>query len=134
MLAWLRQGIKAPAPLPHPLLQASCLSERLNGHGLLQQLELDNHPLLSVVVAALAAATFWPSKRPLKSATDTVRDLAGRAAFAGLSAAVGAELWAGKGLLSLLEIETGVGVISEVEAVLAGLLLLVLTGPRAKHA
>lgn len=59
-----------------------------------------------------------------------MRQLAGRAAFGGLAAALVAEVWAGKGLLALLEVETGAQALSEVEALLAALLLLVLTGPR----
>ncbi|KAI3435598.1 hypothetical protein D9Q98_001663 [Chlorella vulgaris] len=112
------------------VLGASLLSERLNGQGLLAQLELDNSPLLVVVVAALVAGVAWPAPRKLTTATDVVRDVTGRLAFGGLASAVGAELWANKGLLSLLEVETGVGMLSEIEAVLAASLLLVLTGPR----
>jgi hypothetical protein len=96
----------------------------------LAQLELDNSPLLVVVVAALVAGVAWPAPRKLTTATDVVRDVTGRLAFGGLASAVGAELWANKGLLSLLEVETGVGMLSEIEAVLAASLLLVLTGPR----
>lgn len=61
---------------------------------------------------------------------EAVRQLAGRAAFGGLSAALAVEVWTGKGLLALLEIETGAAALSEAEALLAALLLLVLTGPR----
>lgn len=127
-------------PTAPPILlsssQASLLSERLNGAGLVQQLELDLpalEPLLVLLAAGTAAAAVWPSKRKLHTVVEVVRDVAGRAAFAALSAAIAAELLSGQGLLTLLHIDTGVGAITEAEALLAGLLLLVLTGPR-RHA
>ena len=111
------------------------MSERLNGVSLVEQLELD-HPniesLLAAISAALAAAAAWPSKRKAGNATDFIRGLAGRLAFGGLSAAVAAEMLAGKGLLALMQIETGAQALSEVEAVLVAGLLLVLTVPPRK--
>lgn len=112
------------------------MSERLHGEGLLQQLELDHptiQPVLMAAAAALAVAAAWPSGRKLSTFTDLVRDIAGRLAFSGLSAAISAELLAGEGVLTLLRIETGAEALSEVEAVVAALILLVLTGPRRKQ-
>ncbi|KAI7845173.1 hypothetical protein COHA_001218 [Chlorella ohadii] len=115
------------------VLGAALVSERVNGYGLIEQLELDYpgiQPLLLGVAALLALAAVWPARRKAQDAVELVRQLAGRAAFGGLSAALAAEVWAGKGLLALLEVETGAQALSESEAVLAALLLLVLTGPR----
>jgi hypothetical protein len=111
------------------------VSERLNGVSLVEQLELDHpniEPLLAAISAALAAAAAWPSKRKAVGAADFIRGLAGRLAFGGLSAAVAAEMLAGKGLLALMQIETGAQALSEVEAVLVAGLLLVLTVPPRK--
>ena len=102
----------------------------------MQQLELDLptlQPLLVLLAVSTAAAAVWRTKRKLQTVVEVVRDAAGRAAFGGLAAAIAAELLSGQGLLTLLHFDTGVGAITEVEALLAGLLLLVLTGPR-RHA
>lgn len=98
----------------------------------MQQLELGHphiEPVLIGIAGILAVAAVWPSKHKAANAAELVRQLAGRAAFGGLAAAVAAEVWAGKGLLALLEVGTGEA-LSEVEAVLAVLLMFVLTGPR----
>lgn len=82
----------------------------------------------------LAAAAVWPAKRRGVLVADLVRDLAGRAAFAGLAAAVAAEVATGQGLLALLGVGTGAEALSEVEGGLAVMLLLVLTKPKRRSA
>lgn len=109
------------------------MSERINGCGIVQQLELDHphiEPVLLGVAGILAVAAAWPAKRKAADATELIRQLAGRAAFGGLAAALVAEVWMGKGLLALLEVETGAEALTEAEALLAALLMMVLTKPR----
>lgn len=87
-------------------------------------------PLLLGISGWLAAAAVWPAKRRGTLFADLVRDAAGRAAFAGLAAAIAAEVYTGQGLLALLGVGTGAEVLSEMEGGLAVLLLLVLTKPK----
>lgn len=112
-------------------MQAALISERLYGEGIVAVLEL-NHPrikpLLWGTAGLLALAAAWPAKQRAENATALVRQLAGRLAFAGLSASLVTELVTGNGLLALLEIETGAQ-LSEAEAILAALTMLVLTVP-----
>lgn len=113
------------------VLGAALISERLYGEGIVAVLEL-NHPrikpLLWGTAGLLALAAAWPAKQRAENATALVRQLAGRLAFAGLSASLVTELVTGNGLLALLEIETGAQ-LSEAEAILAALTMLVLTVP-----
>ncbi|KAL4458177.1 hypothetical protein ABPG75_013042 [Micractinium tetrahymenae] len=114
------------------VLGAALISERLYGEGIVAALELDHphvEPLLWGIAGTLALAAGWPAKRRAESATALVRQLAGRLAFAGLCASLVTELVTGNGLLALLQIDTGAQ-LSEAEALLAALTMLVLTGPR----
>lgn len=112
-------------------MQAALISERLYGEGIVAALEL-NHPhvelLLWGIAGALAMAALWPAKQRAENTTALVRQLAGRLAFAGLSASLASELVTGSGLLGLLHIETGAQ-LTEAEAILAALTMLVLTVP-----
>lgn len=112
-------------------MQAALISERLYGEGIVAALELNHphiEPLLWGIAGGLALAAAWPAKQRAQNATALVRQLAGRLAFAGLSASLVTELMTGRGLLALLQIETGAQ-LSETEAVLAALIMLVLTVP-----
>lgn len=125
-----------------PPAQASLLSERLNGAGLVQQLELAEgnmfvDPLIWLVTGGLLVAALYPSSRPqaehgaaYAGAVD-VQNLAGRISFLGLATTLATEMITGKGLLALLHVDTGVE-LSEVEGILAFLVMLILTGPH-KH-
>ena len=118
---------------------ASLLSERLNGVGIVQNLELHNkgfHPLLLGAIVLLMCASAWPEKRELQNPTKLVRvQMAGaRVAYLGLAGAIAAEIFTGKGILTLLDFETGVEAVSDVEAVLAFMAMLFLTGPQSKVA
>lgn len=117
---------------------ASLLSERLNGVGIVQNLELHNkgfHPILLSAIALLLVASAWPEKREWKNPTLLVRiQMAGaRFAYLGLAGAIAAEMVTGRGVLSLLDVETGVEAFSDVEAVLIFLTMLVLTGPQSRE-
>jgi hypothetical protein len=119
-------------------LQATLLSERLNGMGIVQNLELHNdrmHPLLISVVAALLTAAVLPSKPRTEAndLTDTLRGAAGRIAYVGLAGTIVAEMFTGSGILTLLDIETGVEVLSDMEGVAAFVAMLLLTGPRTSR-
>lgn len=103
----VRHRTRRPAP------QAALLSERVNGAGMVQMLELGHphlEPVLLGVSAILGVAAVWPSKRPARGMADMAHQLAGRVAFAGLSAAIATEVWTGQGLLALLHIDTNVQV------------------------
>lgn len=58
--------VAQPAHLPSsPASTAALVSERVNGYGLIAQLELDFpgiQPLLLGVAALLAVAAFWPAQ------------------------------------------------------------------------
>ena len=101
-----------PGAIATMVLGAALLSERLDGCGFVQQLELHDakhmHPLLMVVATALGAVAVWPRRRlEHEDSIDLVQEFAGRAAFAGLGAAIAAEQSTGKGLLRLLEVSKG---------------------------
>lgn len=117
---------------------AALLSERLNGVGIVQNLELHNkgfHPVLLSAILMLLVASAWPEKREWKKPTLLVRvQMAGaRFAYLGLAGAIAAEMVTGRGVLSLLDVETGVEAFSDVEAVLIFLTMLVLTGPQSRE-
>lgn len=117
---------------------AALLSERLNGVGIVQNLELHNkgfHPVLLSSIAMLLVASAWPEKREWKNPTLLVRiQMAGaRFAYLGLAGSIAAEMVTGRGVLSLLDVETGVEAFSDVEAVLIFLTMLVLTGPQSRE-
>lgn len=118
---------------------AALLSERLNGVGIVQSVELHNkgaHPLLLGSIVGLLAAAVWPGQSSMLNMELTpispvvkMKALVARLAFVGLAAAIAAEMITGKGVLALLDIETGVEVLSDVEAVLAFMVMIILTGP-----
>jgi len=117
---------------------AALLSERLNGVGIVQNLELHNkgfHPVLLSAILMLLVASAWPERREWKNPTLLVRiQMAGaRFAYLGLAGAIAAEMVTGRGVLSLLDVETGVEAFSDVEAVLIFLTMLVLTGPQSRE-
>ena len=117
---------------------AALLSERLNGVGIVQNLELHNkgfHPVLLGAIALLLCASAWPEKRESENPGLLVRiQMAGaRVAYIGLASAIAAEMFTGKGVLALLDIETGVEAFSDVEAVMIFLTMLVLTGPHYRE-
>lgn len=117
---------------------AALLSERLNGVGIVQNLELHNkgfHPVLLGAILCLLVASAWPEKREWKNPGLLVRiQMAGaRFAYLGLAAAIAAEMVTGRGVLSLLDVETGIEAFSDVEAVLVFLTMLVLTGPQSRE-
>lgn len=115
------------------LLGATLLAERLDGHGLVHKLELQDqmmHPLLVAVVLALGAAAVWPQPRaPGEDAVWGLQRLAGRVSFAALGAAIATEMATGRGALAVLSVETGIEELTEAEAGLAFLLMLVLSRP-----
>ena len=118
---------------------AALLSERLNGEGIVQNLELHGsgfHPLLLASVAGLLAAAAWPEKREMGNPSVLVRlqMAAARVAYLGLAGSIAAELFTGKGVLRLLDFETGIEAISDVEAVIAFIIMLFLTGPHTRTA
>jgi hypothetical protein len=120
------------------LFGAVLLSERLNGVGIVQALELQNkgfHPVLLGSILILMAAAAWPEKRERgnPSTIVVIQMAAARVAYLGLAGTIAAEIFTGKGILSLLDIETGVEAVSDAEAVLAFLACLILTGPNSKR-
>jgi hypothetical protein len=120
------------------LMGAVLLSERLNGKGIIANLEIQHHemhPILVGSVIALTATGFWPNKHKISGGvTSFVRALAARAACLGLAASIAAEMVTGRGLLALLDIETGVEALSEVEAGLAFLSMILLVSPNSRVA
>ena len=116
---------------------AALLSERLNGVGIVQNLELHNkgfHPVLLFSIATLLCAAAWPERREWENPGLLARiQMAGaRVAYLGLAAAIAAEMVTGIGVLSLMDIETGIEAFSDVEAVMIFLTMLVLTGPQSR--
>ncbi|KAG7670046.1 hypothetical protein Ndes2526B_g06420 [Nannochloris sp. 'desiccata'] len=117
---------------------AALLSERLNGIGIVQNLELHNegfHPVLLGSILGLMCASAWPEKNErLNNPSKMVRmQMAfARIAYLGLAGAIAAEIYTGKGILTILDFETGVEAISDVEAVLAFAAMLFLTGPQSR--
>ena len=89
-----------PTPAPH-WPQAALLSERLNGMGVVQQLELHDdmmHPILLASVAGLVVAAVWPGEDapPGAPLLSILRRAAGRLSFIGLAGTLAAEMWTGK--------------------------------------
>lgn len=116
---------------------AALLSERLNGIGIVQNLELHNegfHPVLLGSILLLLAASAWPEQRENQNPSVMVRiQMAGaRIAYMGLAGAIAAEMYTGKGVLTLLDVETGIETLSDIEAVLAFMVMLILTGPQTR--
>ena len=133
----MRVRVDLAPPRSHAHPQASLVSERLNGCGIVQTLELDHphiEPVLLGIAGVLGVAALWPAERRAANAAELARQLAGRAAFGGLAAALAVEVLTGKGLLAILEFDVGAEALSDSEAVLAALLLLVLTKPSSRSA
>jgi len=125
------------------LFGASLLSERLNGMGVVQQLELHQglHPFIVASIVFLFAAAFWPSSpssSPTSSIDDEVdmtskiRKWATRGIYLAMAGTLLGELLTGKGALCLLDVETGIEEISDVEAIAAFIAMFLLTGPRKR--
>lgn len=114
------------------------------------------HPILLFSVISLVAAALWPSQRSLEEATGgmmstvnsanenggslmkkgeerwvvigkTARGMMSRIAYLGLAGSIAAEMYTGRGLLALLDVETGVEALTEMEAGLAFLTMILLT-------
>ena len=122
------------------VLGAALLSERLNGKGLIASLELEHHemhPLLVFAVISLSVAALWPSKGKKAEGVMNFGRLARaaitRMAYLGLAGSIAAEMYTGRGLLALLDIETGVEALTEVEAGLAFLSMILLTNGQTAH-
>jgi hypothetical protein len=119
---------------------AALLSERLNGIGIVQNLELHDkgaHPLLVGSIAGLLLAAAWPDQReapqqPNAGFVAQLQKSVSRLAYVGLAGAIAAEMYTGKGILALLDVETGVEVLSDVEALAAFVLMIFLTGDKTK--
>lgn len=122
------------------------IGERITGRGAVQALDLavgvplwEIEPVLALVVGGLLLAGLTPPRKrtrsPLPGSTRptpvkaTIQALMLRAAHLGLAAAIVAEVATGQGALALLELETGLGEVSELEAVAAFVLLVLLTNP-----
>lgn len=116
---------------------AVLLSERLNGIGIVQNLELHNkgfHPVLLGSILGLMCAAAWPEKNERLNPSKMVRmQMAfARIAYLGLAGTIAAEIYTGKGILALMDVETGIEALSDVEAVLAFAAMLFLTGPQSR--
>lgn len=104
--------------------------------GFVQAIELHEqrfHPLLLAAVAGLALASLWPEKArpagaPDKTLETRLREVAGRFAHGGLAGVLLGEMVTGRGILTLLDVETGVEALSDIEGAAAFMVLLVLTG------
>jgi photosystem II protein len=137
-------------------LGAVLLSERLSGKGIVTALNMatgvpvwEIEPALGLLVGAFLAAGIYPVVRRLGARADAAREAkssgtpsladiparkwgdsfqvaTGRLAFITLAGTVLAEATTGKGILALLNVETGVE-ITEIEAGLTFLLLLFFT-------
>lgn len=120
---------------------AALLSERLNGIGIVQNLELHDkgaHPLLIGSIAGLLLAAAWPDRRDEQQRpanggfVSQLQKSVSRLAYVGLAGAIAAEMYTGKGILALLDIETGVEALSDVEAIAAFVVMIFLTGDKSK--
>lgn len=116
-------------------LVAALLGERVTGKGVVQALDLavgvpmwELDPVLALPVGALLLAAFTPP-RSLAGVPPAALLRGGlyRFAHAALAAAIVTEAVTGQGVLALLELETGVGEVSEIEAVSAFFALLFAT-------
>ena len=118
------------------------IGERITGKGAIQTLDLavgvplwEIEPVLALVVGGLLLAGLTPPRGkpppgtppvPLKA---TIQAFMLRAAHLGLAAAIVSEVATGQGALGLLELETGLGQVSELEAAAFFVLLVFLTNP-----
>jgi hypothetical protein len=118
------------------VFSAALLSERLNGAGVVQSLELHEqgaHPLLVATVFGLLAAAVWPDGReraPAAGLAQRAQRAGGRIAMAALAGAISIEMVTKQGLLAWLDVvETGVEAVTDVEMIVILLGLVVLTTP-----
>ena len=122
--------------------QAMLIGERITGRGAVQALDLavgvplwEIEPVLALVVGGLLLAGLTPPREkpppgsPPVPLNATIQALMLRAAHLGLAAAIVSEVATGQGALGLLELETGLGEVSELEAAAAFVLLVLLTNP-----
>ncbi|KAK9868284.1 hypothetical protein WJX84_003614 [Apatococcus fuscideae] len=125
------------------LLGAVLLGERITGQGFVQQLDLatsipiwEQEPIVGLLVVGLLIGGLYPNKQGLagnaaRKGGDRVRDLiqavSGRFACLALAATMVLETVTGKGALALLNIETGIETLPEIEAIVAFLVVLFLT-------
>ncbi|KAK9841690.1 hypothetical protein WJX74_010179 [Apatococcus lobatus] len=125
------------------LLGAVLLGERITGEGFVQQLDLatnipiwEQEPIVGLLVVGLLIGGLYPNKQGLagnrlRKGGDRVRDLiqaaSGRLACLVLAAIMVLETLTGKGALSLLNVETGIETLPEIEAIIAFLVVLFLT-------
>ncbi len=93
---------------------------------------------MQAVILCSMAASWSPTSRsdepsPLHrlppSSGQWVQCIASRLAFLGFAMTMVAEMWTGKGALALLNVETGVEGLTEVEGILAFFFLLILVAP-----
>lgn len=123
------------------ILGAVLLGERVTGNGAVQQLEIsatgvplwEIEPVLGVIVLALCLAAVWPSTvkveegKPKPGFLERIQNVSGRFACLGLAGTITAEVVTGKGTLTLLNVETGLDTVSELEAIGAFVVMLLLT-------
>jgi hypothetical protein len=118
------------------------IGERITGRGAVQALDLavgvplwEIEPVLALIVGGLLLAGLTPPREkpppgsPPVPLNATIQALMLRAAHLGLAAAIVSEVATGQGALGLLELETGLGEVSELEAAAAFVLLVLLTNP-----
>lgn len=117
------------------------LAERVTGRSAVQYLTDSDimpsfpeiSPLLLLLIAALVVAAAMGTRARLRGAMQQVQAWSGRVACISLAGVLTSEMVTGEAVLELLNIETGVGAgMSEPEAVGVFLLLLLLTGGRAR--
>ncbi|KAL3153944.1 hypothetical protein ABBQ32_013505 [Trebouxia sp. C0010 RCD-2024] len=123
------------------ILGAVLLGERITGNGAVQQLEIsatgvplwEIEPVLGIVVLALCVSAVWPSTvkveegKPKPGFLERIQNVSGRFACLGLASTITAEVVTGKGTLTLLNVETGLDTVSELEAIGAFVVMLLLT-------
>ena len=98
-------GPAPDVPTSPPLARrATLLSERLNGEGMVSQLELWSHDYIEPLLVATIAALVWAGVKPtndfLRKAQASpafgLQNVAGRVGFLGLAATLAAEMVTGK--------------------------------------
>ncbi|CAL8466739.1 g6275 [Coccomyxa elongata] len=133
------------------VLGAVLIGERITGKGAVQALDhavgvplWEIEPLLGAIVVGLLIAALYPRRRQLvqdaqrrkKEFGDWLADAqvwVRRLACVSLASTIVVEVVTGKGALALLDIETGVETLSEIEAGAAFLIMLFLTAAEPKR-
>lgn len=116
------------------------LAERVTGRSVVQYITdsdmlpsmPESNPVLALLIAALVTTAVLGTRARLRGAMQQVQAWAGRAACISLAGVLTSEMLTGEAVLELLNIETGVAGLSEPEAVGVFLLLLLLTGGKAR--